>query len=123
MEETRGGSSDIKEEGLNLTKVYESIKDIGLARNPDDLLLRLLQKAVSFCQPEVISFLIKDQAGGDLRYAISLGEKAEGLKDRLVRKGEGVCAWPLKPIKILLSPTPEKIPDSTLKLTDCQKSK
>ncbi|HPB59459.1 MAG TPA: GAF domain-containing protein, partial [Candidatus Saccharicenans sp.] len=74
-----------------MTKVYESIKEIGLARNPDDLLLRLLQKAVSFCQPEVVSFLIKDQASGDLRYALSLGEKAEGLKDRLVRRGEGVC--------------------------------
>ncbi|HQO75866.1 MAG TPA: diguanylate cyclase [Candidatus Saccharicenans sp.] len=91
MEETRGGPSDIKQESLNLTKVYESIKEIGLARNPDDLLLRLLQKAVSFCQPEVVSFLIKDQASGDLRYALSLGEKAEGLKDRLVRRGEGVC--------------------------------
>ncbi len=91
MEETRGGPTNIQPESLNLTKVYESIKEISLARTPDDLLLRLLQKAVSFCQPELASFLIKDQVTGDLRYALTLGEKAEILKDRLVRKGEGVC--------------------------------
>ncbi len=90
MEETKGGPLDNQQEGLNLARVYEAIRELALARNPDDLLLRLVQKAVAFCQPELVSFLVKDPASGDLRYALNQGEKAENIKDRLVRKGEGV---------------------------------
>jgi len=91
MDETKGGPLGNQQESLNMTKVCESIRELVLVRNTDELLLRLLQKASSLGQAELASFLIKDQATGDLRYALSLGEKADTLKDRLVRKGEGVC--------------------------------
>lgn len=81
---------DNEQASYNQAKVYEAIRELGLARNSDDLLLRLMQKAVAFCQPDLASFLIKDPASGDLRYALNQGEKAENLKDRVVRKGEGV---------------------------------
>ena len=81
---------DNEQASYNQAKVYEAIRELGLARNSDDLLLRLVQKAVAFCQPDLASFLIKDLASGDLRYALNQGEKAENLKDRVVRKGEGV---------------------------------
>jgi diguanylate cyclase (GGDEF)-like protein len=90
MEETKGGQLDNEQASYNQAKVYEAIRELGLARNSDDLLLRLMQKAVAFCQPDLASFLIKDLASGDLRYALNQGEKAENLKDRVVRKGEGV---------------------------------
>jgi diguanylate cyclase (GGDEF)-like protein len=90
MEETEGGQLDNEQASYNQAKVYEAIRELGLARNSDDLLLRLMQKAVAFCQPDLASFLIKDPASGDLRYALNQGEKAENLKDRVVRKGEGV---------------------------------
>jgi len=90
MEETKGGQLDNEQASYNQAKVYEAIRELGLARNSDDLLLRLMQKAVAFCQPDLASFLIKDLASGDLRYALTQGEKAENLKDRVVRKGEGV---------------------------------
>ncbi|MDD8020317.1 MAG: diguanylate cyclase [Acidobacteriota bacterium] len=90
MQETKGEPAE-ERESFNLNATYEAVREISLARNPDDLLARLLQKAISFSQPEIASFLIKDQPSDGLRYSLILGEKADKWKDRLVRKGEGAC--------------------------------
>jgi len=91
MDQIKDGFTESDAETLNPTRFFDIIKELSLAKNPDDLLDRLLKKASGLFDPEVAAFLLKDPASGDLRYALVYGDETSNLKDRLVRKGEGVC--------------------------------
>jgi diguanylate cyclase (GGDEF)-like protein len=91
MDQIKGGFVEIESETLNPTRFFDIIKELSLAKSSDDLLDRLLKKVSGLFDPEVASFLLKDPVSGDLRYALVQGEETDNLKDRLVRRGEGVC--------------------------------
>jgi len=91
MEEIKGGPNQSGALIFQPANYYEAARELSLSKNSDELLERLLKKAEEFFQPEIIAFLLRDLATRDLRYALVLGEKGQDLKDRLVRRGEGIC--------------------------------
>jgi diguanylate cyclase (GGDEF)-like protein len=91
MDEIKGGRANNEPESLTAGKFLETIKDLSYAKNADDLLDRLLKKIISLFDPEIATFLLKDQASGGWRYALAVGEKAESLKERFLARGEGIA--------------------------------
>jgi len=91
MDEIKGGLAQKEEKFLDPARFLETIKELPLAKNSDDLLDRFLKKAAGLLDPELAAFLLKDPATRDLRYALLLGEKIDKLKDRVVKRGEGIC--------------------------------
>ncbi|MGB4704692.1 MAG: diguanylate cyclase [Candidatus Saccharicenans sp.] len=91
MEEIKGGNVTAHNEELTISRFFEASREISSARNTDDLLERLLKKTSELLLPEVAAFLIRDMASHDLKFSLVAGAKSEQLKDRIIRRGEGVC--------------------------------
>jgi hypothetical protein len=109
MDEIKGGRANNEPESLTAGKFLETIKDLSYAKNADDLLDRLLKKIISLFDPEIATFLLKDQASGGWRYALAVGEKAESLKERFLagRSHAGLAGETNQNIS---SPIPLEIP-------------
>lgn len=90
MEENKGGLTH-NEEKAYIKLFFDSIKELSFSKSTDDLLDRLLKKIADLLKPEMVAFLLKDQASGDLVYSLIISEKGEELKDKVIRQGEGIC--------------------------------
>ena len=59
----------------------------------EEILGTIMDKMAKFFGPERWSFLMVDDASGELYYAIAVGENTESLKGLRVPLGEGVAGW------------------------------
>ena len=59
----------------------------------EEILGTIMDKMAKFFGPERWSFLMVDDASGELYYAIAVGENTESLKVLRVPLGEGVAGW------------------------------
>lgn len=59
----------------------------------EEILGAIMDKMAKFFGPERWSFLMVDEASGDLYYAIAVGENSQSLKGLRVPLGEGVAGW------------------------------
>jgi signal transduction histidine kinase len=77
----------------DLDLLFEIEKEINAAADLDELLDRLLGRAMDLIETEAGSILLYDQAKGDLYFRTALGPHGGDVKKLRLKEGEGVAGW------------------------------
>jgi signal transduction histidine kinase len=77
----------------DLDLLFEIEKEINAAADLDELLGRLLQRAMDLIETEAGSILLYDEHKGDLYFRTALGRHGEQVKKVRLREGEGIAGW------------------------------
>ncbi|HEY3356719.1 MAG TPA: GAF domain-containing sensor histidine kinase [Polyangia bacterium] len=77
----------------DLDLLFEIEKEINAAADLDELLGRLLQRAMDLLETDAGSILLYDEHKGDLYFRTALGRHGETIKHIRLREGEGIAGW------------------------------
>jgi HD-GYP domain-containing protein (c-di-GMP phosphodiesterase class II) len=85
-----------------LNTLIETTKQLRETHYLDILLESIIKSAIHLSAAETGSLLLFDETG-NLRYRVLVGEKIQSLKDRTIRRGEGIPGWVAEKGKAILS--------------------
>jgi signal transduction histidine kinase/putative methionine-R-sulfoxide reductase with GAF domain len=77
----------------DLDLLFEIEKEINAAADLDELLNRLLQRAMDLIESEAGSILLYDRVKNDLYFRIARGRHGESIRKVRLREGEGIAGW------------------------------
>lgn len=93
-----------------LDLLFEIEKEINAAADLDELLNRLLARAMELIEAEAGSILLYDRQKGDLYFRVAHGRHGEQLKKLRLRPGEGIAGWVAKRREPLIVNAPSRDP-------------
>ncbi|MBC7364276.1 MAG: diguanylate cyclase [Candidatus Aminicenantes bacterium] len=85
------GEDQDKVLSLKINLLHQLTRDIYRAKNVDEILNRVMDGLVALIEPEAAAFLLRDAATHDLKYSIIRGSLNEGIKGKIVHRGEGLA--------------------------------
>jgi signal transduction histidine kinase/putative methionine-R-sulfoxide reductase with GAF domain len=77
----------------DLDLLFEIEREINAAADLDELLGRLLQRAMDLIETEAGSIVLYDQSKGDLYFRTALGRHGDTMKKVRLCEGEGIAGW------------------------------
>jgi signal transduction histidine kinase len=93
-----------------LDLLFEIEKEINAAADLDELLNRLLGRAMELIEAEAGSIVLYDRQKGDLYFRAAHGRHGEQLKKLRLRAGEGIVGWVAKRREPLIVNSPSRDP-------------
>ena len=93
-----------------LDLLFEIEKEINAAADLDELLNRLLGRAMELIEAEAGSIVLYDRQKGDLYFRAAHGRHGEQLKKLRLRPGEGIVGWVAKRREPLIVNAPSRDP-------------
>jgi two-component system phosphate regulon sensor histidine kinase PhoR len=77
----------------DLLRILEATRAISSTLRLSELLDTVIQLAREVMKSEAASFLLMDQATGELYFDVAVGEKGGALQHIRLKKGEGIAGW------------------------------
>src|SRR6185312_13937512 len=77
----------------DLRRILEATRAISSTLNLAELLDTVIGLARKVVKSEAASFLLMDEATGELYIDVALGEKGGALQHIRLKKGEGIAGW------------------------------
>jgi signal transduction histidine kinase/putative methionine-R-sulfoxide reductase with GAF domain len=93
-----------------LDLLFEIEKEINAAADLDELLNRLLGRAMELIEAEAGSIVLYDRQKGDLYFRVAHGRHGDELKRVRLRPGEGIAGWVAARREPLIVNTPSRDP-------------
>lgn len=83
----------LEQRRAELNVLYEIERQLSAAHNLDELLERLVRRAMSMLEARAGSIALRDPGSGRLRFRTTAGPAAERLRHRSLKMGAGVIGW------------------------------
>lgn len=84
---------ELEQKRRELNVLYEIERQLSAAHDLDELLDRLVRRAMAMVDAEAGSIALRDPEGSRLRFRTTAGPAAELLRHRSIDMGEGVIGW------------------------------
>ena len=84
---------DLEQRRAELNVLYEIEQQLSAAHNLDELLDRLVRRAMAMLDAGAGSIALRDPGSGRLRFRTTAGPSAERLRHRSLEMGAGVIGW------------------------------
>src|SRR5690606_19121332 len=84
---------ELEQKRSELNVLYEIERQLSAAHDLDELLDRLIQRAMAMLDAEAGSIALRDRGSPRLRFRTTAGPAAERLRHRSLEMGAGIIGW------------------------------
>ena len=92
-EELTEAQSELKQRGFELNVLYEIEREMNAAHDLDELLERILLRAIEIVGAKAGSIALRSRRMGDLRFHTTAGEHGDRVRKHRIPIGQGIIGW------------------------------